>query len=487
MHPLKRFKVSKKKQIISIIILLFTTLVLFFFVKNLNTIKLEKTIHKNAFENLEIKQVFAQRVKETWSLPSNKQLVKKGGETGIFSQLWQSREGYMDTINDRSLFIPYGCPHLKRTKLKQRELVYYDTIPLNYYDDSCPGDINPIVRAEDMNLCPFYRLFESCSSKGYFYEPPEDFLYKIDPSQHPDKPSIPLIGIPTILNPYYIQRSVFSIDYPVDKIVIYWTENVNDLECAIYQIKKLLGDRVTIVHSPENRGLSHNWNTLFQQIEPDLKNWGIILGDDTMQLPMGLESVVKWVESKRNIDNTLPPMIFDANFLPASTPFFSAFGLTLSAYLKTGTFDENIFICYCEDVDYMWRVLNTDTVRFDKPCNWTVVHGKDPEHYTSGQWSSNIPDRLIGLMKSNYKIHVKSGFCPYLEEKFGPNTHRSIPKFVRARPWKKLEPNNWIIDHKFKHRVLAGCDYCIASKPYPYPEEKPEEGELSFRDWHHLF
>eukprot|EP00792_Barthelona_sp_PAP020_P007094 TRINITY_DN3104_c0_g1_i2.p1 TRINITY_DN3104_c0_g1~~TRINITY_DN3104_c0_g1_i2.p1 ORF type:complete len:481 (-),score=116.21 TRINITY_DN3104_c0_g1_i2:65-1507(-) len=387
----------------------------------------------------------------------------------IFDEYWPLRKGqyYGD------LFVPTGCPDPGEPG-EDKFIIYYDIIPDDYHDESCPDDINPVVKAEHMLLCPKYRLFENCKTETTF-PAPENLADLLDPSKNPDKPPIPAFGFPTIFNPFFLERALYTLDYPIQKLVIYWTENVNDMESAIYRIKKRLGDLVMVIHSAENRGVSHAWNTIYQQVEPSLRNYVLIIGDDIKHYPGSLAGIAKYMENKRKPDGTFDAFVFDAKMDPAGIPFFSAFGITVAAYLKVGTFDENIYIAYCEDLDYMWRVRATETERIDDIPQWHVWHGKETDgRYVSGQSVSSIPSRLQTLHRNNAKVHTQRGFCPYVVEKFGPVRDTSFPRFSRSKAWNELPPNQWRVDHKFKHRVIAGCDSCKASQKYPYPQNRVE-------------
>eukprot|EP00792_Barthelona_sp_PAP020_P011346 TRINITY_DN525_c0_g1_i1.p1 TRINITY_DN525_c0_g1~~TRINITY_DN525_c0_g1_i1.p1 ORF type:complete len:520 (+),score=147.45 TRINITY_DN525_c0_g1_i1:118-1677(+) len=308
---------------------------------------------------------------------------------------------------------------------------------------------------------------DECDTVGDITFDPQQ-LDLIDPEKNSNLPPIPTLGFPTIINPYFIERAVYSIDYPVKKLFIGWNGNYENIRCAIRRIKRNLGDLVEIKQYPENLGVSPVWNEIAMADEK--ADYFIMSNDDVKLLPGTLKAVAQHMESLKNKNGELPPIIYGSKAQSENHPMWESFLSTRTAYERIGAFDENFFPMYYEDNDYDFRSAMAGVNKRQLDV-FKIHHGwDDAKDYISG---TRFDHR--GALNDNLKRQIERSpsLYGYIQEKFGRNHDWKHPFNNKANGpgyWTYKWDRPYLV-RSGQHRANANyykTDNIYASSKYSY-------------------
>lgn len=150
--------------------------------------------------------------------------------------------------------------------------------------------------------------------------------------------NIPVMIIPVLNRFDLLDKSLKSIDYPIDEILIINNSGNDDETKDIKQNNPNLNIR--ILNLPSNMGISGSWN-LGIKLYPYAKYW-VISSADTSFFPGSLEKMANNSDSDKFVKSN------------AQYSFFSVGELIIE---KIGLFDEYIYPAYFEDNDFDDRMI----------------------------------------------------------------------------------------------------------------------------------
>jgi len=170
---------------------------------------------------------------------------------------------------------------------------------------------------------------------------------------------IPVIGIPILNGTHWLQRLIFSIDYPVDNVVIFNNGNKEIIEELdnLTKINHPYINNITICHLPSNLGVSAAWNLTIKSY--NTSPYWVISNHDIAFTPGLLK------EMYEKAQNEEIGMVHGSggDFNDGSYDLFLIKDWVIQ---KLGLFDENLSPAYCEDADYIMRITRYN---WDNPHN----------------------------------------------------------------------------------------------------------------------
>jgi GT2 family glycosyltransferase len=144
--------------------------------------------------------------------------------------------------------------------------------------------------------------------------------------------SIPVLIIPVLNRFDLLEKSLESIDHPIDNILI-----INNAKEEYTPSRKDLN--IHILHMPSNQGISGSWNLGIKSFPHS--SWWLISSADTSFKPGSL--------------NRFEELSGPSKFVK-SIASYSCFSLGEEIVKNVGLFDEYIYPAYYEDNDYDDRV-----------------------------------------------------------------------------------------------------------------------------------
>lgn len=165
--------------------------------------------------------------------------------------------------------------------------------------------------------------------------------------------SIPVIGTAVVNSSFWITRLVKSVDYPVDNFFIINNNGKGELDAALDELKKQGNPfikNLVVTHMPSNIGCGGAWNLIIK-CYLNSPYW-LIVGDDISFGEGFLEEISNKAESNPDVG------IIHGNqgdFGVGSWELFLIRDFIIQEY---GLFDENLYPAYCEDADYIMRIIN---------------------------------------------------------------------------------------------------------------------------------
>ena len=157
---------------------------------------------------------------------------------------------------------------------------------------------------------------------------------------------IPVIGIAIVNGIHWLNRLIWSIDYPVNNLVIWNNNGKGELDeqlDLIKQIKHPLIDKIHICNLPQNIGLSAAWNMTIKSFAME-KYW-ILVNHDVAFTEGFLKEMVE--HTKDNEVGMVHGKSGDFDL-----PSYDLFLIKDWVVKQYGLFDENLYPAYCEDADY---------------------------------------------------------------------------------------------------------------------------------------
>lgn len=221
--------------------------------------------------------------------------------------------------------------------------------------------------------------------------------------------SIPVIGTAIVNTPFWVNRLIMSIDYPVDEFVIFDNSNNNEVAKELDNISNISHrfiKKIKVCHLPNNIGCSGAWNLIIKSYL--MAPYWVITNHDIAFSPGLLENMV----SKAQDPNIGMVHCDGGDHKLGSFEFFLIKDWVIQKY---GLFDENFYPAYVEDYDYLMRIISDPIIRCTSLDN-VFYHGeKNYANSGSQTWRSNpeLKTKIDHARILNESV--------YMNKKWGPN------------------------------------------------------------------
>lgn len=189
--------------------------------------------------------------------------------------------------------------------------------------------------------------------------------------------SIPVIGTAVVNTPYWVNRLIMSVDYPVDNFVIFNNNGRGEIDDELNLISKINHKyikNIKVCHLPGNIGCPGAWNLIIKTYL--MSPYWIIVNHDVAFTQGFLSSM---------IDKSKDPKVGMVHGKSGE------FGIgTMDLFLikdwviqRHGLFDENFYPAYVEDVDYFMRLFSDPITRI-VDVGVPYFHGETFDYSISG-------------------------------------------------------------------------------------------------------
>lgn len=232
---------------------------------------------------------------------------------------------------------------------------------------------------------------------------------------------IPVIGTAVVTNPYWVNRLLFSIDYPVDNFLIINNNGKGEIDDELDSLTKVTHrhvKKIKVCHMPANIGCAGAWNLIIKchMMSP----YWIIVNDDVAFNKGLLGEMAKIVEEDQSVGMVHG---YPGDFNLGSWDMFLIRDHIVAEF---GLFDENTYPAYCEDVDYLMRFMHRPIKRVTSLKSGYLHGDGDPsEYYTKGSQTSESSEVLKKKL-----IDSKMKNFDFLTEKWGDGWHVCGPTFL---------------------------------------------------------
>lgn len=257
--------------------------------------------------------------------------------------------------------------------------------------------------------------------------------------------SIPVIGAPIVNNPYWIHRLVMSVDYPVDNFVIINNNGRGEIDEELDRIAKSTHNfikKIKVCHMPANIGCCGAWNLIIKCYM--MSPYWIIVNDDVSFGRGLLKEMAETVEKDPEVGMV---HAHPGNFELGSWDMF----LIRDHVIETlGLFDENTYPAYCEDIDYIMKILNSQIKRvLSLEGNYHHGNGNKNEYNQEGSQTKKSSEELKEILDHSNVLN-----CDYMKKKWGYNWHICQPNSLPFNGETKLGSNFY--DLKFVRTKHTG-------------------------------
>jgi hypothetical protein len=221
--------------------------------------------------------------------------------------------------------------------------------------------------------------------------------------------SIPVIGTAVAANPRWVKRLYASVDFPVDNFFIINNSGNDEVRIDIESLRNNPNHMVSklhICHMPANIGVAASWNLIIKCFL-NSPSW-VIVNDDVAFLPGILEEMHKVsLDEEVGIVNA-----YKGDFDLGAWDLFLIKDWVVRSH---GLFDENLYPAYCEDADYIMRLM-VRPIKRHIGLNKKYMHGDGlcDEYYTHGSQTKKSSDELFWKLE-----HINQVNFTYMSEKWG--------------------------------------------------------------------
>lgn len=215
--------------------------------------------------------------------------------------------------------------------------------------------------------------------------------------------SIPVIGTAVVKNTKWVRRLYHSIDYPVDNFFVINNNGKGEIDDDLNLLKTEFNPWVKkfwVTHMPSNIGVSSSWNLIIKSFI--MSSCWVIVNDDVAFTPGVLEELS--VEADDEETGLIHPNSGDFNL--GAWDFFLIRDWVIKSH---GLFDENFYPAYCEDADYIMRlVIRPIKRKIGLTTKYLHGDGFSDEYYKHGSQTrrsdSNLEEKLkqVNLTNFNY-------------------------------------------------------------------------------------
>jgi len=265
----------------------------------------------------------------------------------------------------------------------------------NYFDTWKPYDGGPNPWGNKNTILRQYSL-ENLPTEILFNHNLRHFFIN-------DMDKIPVIGVPIVNGVHWLERLLSSIDYPVKDVFII---NNNGKDEIIDDLNKLSSmeykfiDKIRVIHMPSNIGVAASWNLIIKSYL--MSPYWIICNNDVSFTPGFLEEMISY-RYDNEIGLTYPSSI-NNDYASCGIGSFECFLIKDWVIKKCGLFDENLYPAYCEDVDYILKILSNKIK--SKFISKPFFHGETQSYDISGSQTTKIAG--YDFEKKIYSAHLKN-------------------------------------------------------------------------------
>ena len=219
---------------------------------------------------------------------------------------------------------------------------------------------------------------------------------------------IPVIGVPVLNGTHWLKKQINSIDFPVENYCI-----VNNGGPKIYdEIQEIISQphqyiqRFYVNNVIYNMGVAPAWNLVIKSFMR--KPYWIITNHD-VSFEAGFLAEMYEAAQIENVK-----LVFGKEG-DGGRGSFDLFLIKQSLIQTHGLFDENFYPAYCEDLDYIMRLIN-------KPVD--TINNLSKRYYHGGSFDYNKTGSQT--RKANPKLGEKILYAwnrnyEYMDKKWGPN------------------------------------------------------------------
>lgn len=208
--------------------------------------------------------------------------------------------------------------------------------------------------------------------------------------------TIPVIGIPIVNRGDYLLRLFDSIgDFSIGKICIINNGNSKDVAEAIDEIKNRYESKseLDIVSPGENWGCAKSWNYILKK---HMNDYVWMAANDVAFRPGDVEKIYEWQEKDR-VENL--GKLGTINYTNVGYGFWV---INSTHFERMGTFDENFYPAYYEDMDYNRRMylMDQECQRGIRSENVSMRDIPDVKMIHCNENSEINPDKVIDYESS---------------------------------------------------------------------------------------
>jgi glycosyltransferase involved in cell wall biosynthesis len=179
---------------------------------------------------------------------------------------------------------------------------------------------------------------------------------------------IPVLGIPVLNRGDLLLRCVGSIDYPVGRIITVVNGDDESVAVAIEKLRANSGFDIRVLKPPTNLGVAASWNRILRE-DPEAPYW-LLVGNDIRFAPGDLRKIDAFTSAHPDWA------------LATTCHGYSLMAVTQAGLERVGSFDENFFPAYWEDIDHLRRVKLSG-------CGWGEVPDVHAVHGEAPGWGSS--------------------------------------------------------------------------------------------------
>lgn len=201
--------------------------------------------------------------------------------------------------------------------------------------------------------------------------------------------SIPVIGTAIVNGVHWIKRLIESIDYPTDNFIIFNNNGRNQITVELNTIANTPHKyikNIQVCHLPSNLGCSSAWNLIIKSF-PMAPYW-IISNHDIAFTPGYLEQMSNHAQD--------PEIgIIHGELGAWNIGGWEVFLIKDFVIQKYGLFDENFYPAYCEDVEYLSRILaDGNKLKRILEIKLPLLHGETCDYEISGSQTARVEPEL---------------------------------------------------------------------------------------------
>ena len=201
--------------------------------------------------------------------------------------------------------------------------------------------------------------------------------------------TIPVIGVPILNGSSWLKKQIDSVDFPIENYVI-----VNNGGSVIFdEIQEIIAQPHPYIQNFHvnnviyNMGVAPSWNLVIKSFMHS-PYWLIVNNDVSFESGFLAE-----IFEAAQIENV--KLIFgkEGDGSATGAGSFDCFLMKSSLVQSHGLFDENFYPAYCEDVDYMMRLINqpVNTINF---INKKYYHGGTLDYNSTGSQTRRNSESL---------------------------------------------------------------------------------------------
>jgi SAM-dependent methyltransferase len=249
-------------------------------------------------------------------------------------------------------------------------------------------------------------------------ETQETYFWGLKSLSDNSKIPIPVIGVPIVNGFHWIERLINSVDYPVEKLLIFNNNGRGELTHQLDKISKIRHPyirQINVCHFPANIGVAATWNMTIK-CAINAPYW-IISNHDVAFTPGFLECMMK---------KSRDPEI---GMVHGNEGAWDVFLLKDWVVQECGLFDENLYPAYVEDVDYYIRTMLSGIKRVN--VNYPYLHG-EVDYKTTGSQTWRVDPSLESKLHHSRILNE----LWYIGYKWGPEWHTGLD-WVNTNPYKK--------------------------------------------------